>query len=79
MIYTTNTIKSLNSTYRRLNSRHSDFSSVTALLEAHNMATFEATKMVLHVFLGNVLVLFTSCSGQAAKGYGFEKYVLGTS
>lgn len=43
-IYTTNTIESLNSTYRRLNRQRSVFPSDTALLKALYLATFEATK-----------------------------------
>lgn len=44
LIYTTNAIESLNSTYRRLNSQRSVFPSDTALLKALYLATFEATK-----------------------------------
>ena len=44
VIYTTNAIESLNSTYRRLNSRRSVFPSDTALLKALYLSTFEATK-----------------------------------
>lgn len=44
MIYTTNAIESLNSTYRRLNRQRSVFPSDTALLKALYLATFEATK-----------------------------------
>jgi len=44
VIYTTNTIESLNSTYRRLNGQRSIFPSDTALLKALYLATFEATK-----------------------------------
>jgi transposase-like protein len=44
VIYTTNAIESLNSTYRRLNSQRSVFPSDTALLKALYLATFEATK-----------------------------------
>lgn len=44
VIYTTNTIESLNSTYRRLNRQRSVFPSSTALLKALYLATFEATK-----------------------------------
>ncbi len=44
MIYTTNAIESLNSTYRRLNSQRSVFPSDTALLKALYLATFEAVK-----------------------------------
>ena len=43
-IYTTNTIESLNSTYRRLNRQRSVFPSDTDLLKALYLATFEATK-----------------------------------
>lgn len=44
VIYTTNAIESLNSTYRRLNRGRSVFPSDTALLKALYLATFEATK-----------------------------------
>ena len=44
VIYTTNAIESLNSTYRRLNRQRSVFPSDTALLKALYPATFEATK-----------------------------------
>ena len=44
VIYTTNTIESLNSVYRKLNSQRSVFPSDTALLKALYLATFEATK-----------------------------------
>ncbi len=44
IIYTTNAIESLNSTYRRLNGQRSVFPSPTALLKALYLATFEATK-----------------------------------
>lgn len=44
VIYTTNAIESLNSTYRRLNRARSVFPSDTALLKALYLATFEATK-----------------------------------
>lgn len=44
VIYTTNAIESLNSTYRRLYRRRSVFPSDTALLKALYLATFEATK-----------------------------------
>ena len=44
VIYTTNAIESLNSTYRRLNSQRSVFPSDMALLKALYLATFEATK-----------------------------------
>lgn len=44
VIYTTNAIESLNSTYRRLNRQRSVFPSGTALLKALYLATFEATK-----------------------------------
>ena len=44
VIYTTNTIESLNSTYRKLNRHRSVFPSDTALLKALYLATFEATK-----------------------------------
>lgn len=44
VIYTTNAIESLNSTYRRLNAQRSVFPSDTALLKALYLSTFEATK-----------------------------------
>jgi transposase-like protein len=44
VIYTTNAIESLHSTYRRLNSQRSVFPSDTALLKSLYLATFEATK-----------------------------------
>jgi len=44
VIYTTNAIESLNSTYRRLNSKRSVFPSDTALLKALYLTTFEVTK-----------------------------------
>lgn len=44
VIYTTNAIESLNSTYRKLNSQRSVFPSDTALLKALYLSTFEATK-----------------------------------
>lgn len=44
VIYTTNAIESLNSTYRRLNSQRSVFPSDTALLKSLYLATFEAVK-----------------------------------
>jgi len=44
VIYTTNAIESLNSTYKRLNRQRSVFSTSTALLKALYLATFEATK-----------------------------------
>ena len=44
VIYTTNAIESLNSTYRKLNRQKSVFPSDTALLKALYLATFEATK-----------------------------------
>jgi transposase-like protein len=44
VIYTTNAIESLNSTYRRLNRQRSVFPSDTALLKSLYLATFEATK-----------------------------------
>ena len=43
VIYTTNGIESLNSTYRKLNRQRSVFTSDTALLKALYLATFEAT------------------------------------
>ncbi len=44
VIYTTNAIESLNSTYRKLNRQRSVFPSDIALLKALYPATFEATK-----------------------------------
>jgi transposase-like protein len=44
VIYTTNAIESLNSTYRRLNRSRSVFPNETALLKALYLATLEATK-----------------------------------
>ena len=44
VIYTTNAIESLNSTYRKLNRQRSVFPSDTALLKALYLAPFEATK-----------------------------------
>ena len=44
VIYTTNAIESLNSTYRKLNRQKSVFQSDTAILKALYLATFEATK-----------------------------------
>lgn len=44
VIYTTNAIESLNSTYRKLNRQRSVFPGGTALLKALYLATFEATK-----------------------------------
>ena len=44
VIYTTNAIESLHSTFRRLNSQRSVFPSDTALLKSLYLATFEATK-----------------------------------
>lgn len=44
IIYTTNAIESLNSTYRKLNRQRSVFPSDKALMKALYLATFEATK-----------------------------------
>lgn len=44
VIYTTNAIESLNSTYRRLNRQRSVFPSDKSLLKALHLSTFEATK-----------------------------------
>ena len=44
VIYTTNSIESLNSSYRRLNRQRIVFPSSQALLKALYLATFEATK-----------------------------------
>ncbi len=44
VIYTTNAIESLNSTYQKLNRQRSVFPSDTVLLKALYLATFEATK-----------------------------------
>ena len=46
VIYTTNAIESLNSTYRKLNRQRSVFPSDTALLKALYLATFEANLYV---------------------------------
>ena len=46
VIYTTNAIESLNSTYRKLNRQRSVFPSDNALLKALYLATFEAAKKV---------------------------------
>ena len=45
-IYTTNTIKSLNFTYRKLNRQRNVFPNDIALLNALYLATLEATKNV---------------------------------
>ena len=44
VIYTTNAIENLNSTYRKLNRQRSVFPGSQALLKALYLATFEATK-----------------------------------
>lgn len=44
VIYTTNAIESLNSSYKRLNRQRSVFPSDTALLKELYLATFKATK-----------------------------------
>ncbi len=44
VIYTTNAIESLNSSYQRLNRQRSVFPSDVSLLKALYLATFEATK-----------------------------------
>ena len=44
VIYTTNTIESLNAAYRKLNRQRSVFPSDTALLKSLYLSTFEATK-----------------------------------
>ncbi|WP_281680248.1 transposase [Synergistes jonesii] len=44
VIYTTNAIESLSSTYRRLNSQRSVFPSVAPLMKALYLISFEATK-----------------------------------
>ena len=44
VIYTTNAIESLNSTYRRLKCQRSVFPSTTALMKDMYMVTYEATK-----------------------------------
>ena len=44
VIYTTNAIESLNSSYRRLNAQRSVFPSPTALMKALYLATFEVSK-----------------------------------
>jgi len=48
IIYTTNAIESLNSTYRRLNRNRSVFPNETALLKSLYLATLEATKKWTH-------------------------------
>ena len=50
IIYTTNAIESLNSSYRKLNRQRSVFPSDQALLKALYLATFEATKNGLSRF-----------------------------
>ena len=50
IIYTTNAIESLNSSYRKLNRQRSVFPSGQALLKALYLATFEATKNGLSRF-----------------------------
>ena len=50
IIYATNAIESLNSSYRKLNSQRSVFPSSQALLKALYLATFEATKNGLSRF-----------------------------
>ncbi len=52
VIYTTNAIESLNSTYRKLNRQRSVFPSDRALLKALYLATFEATKKWTQVIRG---------------------------
>jgi transposase-like protein len=44
MIYTTNAIESLNSTYKKLNRQRSVFPSDKALLKALYLSTLQATK-----------------------------------
>ena len=44
VIYTTNAIESLNTTYRKLNRQRSVFPSDTALLKALYLSTYETTK-----------------------------------
>ena len=44
IMYTTNAIESLNSTYRRLNRQRSVFPNESSLLKALYLSTFEATK-----------------------------------
>ena len=44
VIYTTNAIESLNSTYKKLNRQRSVFPSDTALLKALYLSTLQATK-----------------------------------
>lgn len=51
IIYTTNAIESLNSSYRKLNRQRSVFPSDQALLKALYLATFEATKNGLSHFM----------------------------
>ncbi len=49
VIYTTDAIERLNSTYRRLNSQRSVYPSDTSLLKSLYLATFEAAKMELAI------------------------------
>ena len=49
VIYTTNAIESLNSSYRRLNRQRSVFPSDVALLKALYLATFQGTKNGLYL------------------------------
>ena len=55
IIYTTNAIESLNSSYRKLNRQRSVFPSDQALLKALYLATFEATtKQEFNIKIGNI-------------------------
>lgn len=65
VIYTTNAIESLNSTYRRLNRQRTVFPSDKALLKALYLSTKEATKKWLYPVRGwgKFMVNFQSCMG----------------
>lgn len=72
VIYTTNTIESLNSTYRKLNSQRSVFPSDTALLKALYLATFKATKRWTTTIrnwgqiYGELAIMYEGVRGQAS-------------
>ena len=65
VIYTTNAIESLNSTYRKLNRQRSVFPSAQALLKALYLATFEATKKMEQE------ILFTEISSHTRRYSSF--------
>ena len=58
IIYTTNAIESLNSSYRKLNLQRSVFQSDQALLKALYLATFEATKKIASFLYGKTGLKF---------------------